>query len=65
MLKVAIDLNKDIDFLTLLCPFSYFKSSTVMFDGKIDLFYGIFAILLAILGTLLSYYFLNKKDLKN
>ena len=63
MVKVLIDLNKDLDKLTFLTPFKYFNANTVMFDKQIDTGFAILSILLAAACTAGSYYFFKKRDL--
>lgn len=63
MLKVLINLNKDLDKIRFLTPFKYFAANTVMFDKKIDPGFAVLSIMLAAVGIAGSCYFFKKRDL--
>jgi ABC-2 type transport system permease protein len=64
MLKVLIDLKKDLDFLRFLTPFRYFNSADVMFDHKIDLAYLVLCLGVSAAAVAGTYYFFQKRDLR-
>lgn len=64
-LKVLIDLNKDVDFLTALTPFKYFSARDMMFDHQLEVGYVALALVLATLCTIGTYYFFNRRDLSS
>lgn len=64
-LKVLIDINKDVDFLRPFTPFNYFSGRDLMFDHQLELGYGALALVLAVLCTIGTYYFFNRRDLSS
>ncbi len=64
-LKVLIDLNKDVDFLTALTPFRYFSARDMMFDHQLEVGYVILALALTALCTFATYYFYNRRDISS
>lgn len=65
MLSIAIDLNKDLDKLSFLTPFKYFKTSEIMYHGAYSLGYIFLSIGIVIIGFVTTYLFYEKKDLRN
>lgn len=63
MLSVAIDLKSDLDVLTFLTPFKYFKTSDVMNSGSFSVGYIALAIGITIVGFVTTYVFYDRKDL--
>lgn len=63
LLKVVIDLKKDINYLDFLTPFRYFNPSDLMSKMQLDPWYSLLAIVVAIVCAALTYYFFNKRDL--
>ena len=64
ILKVLMDLNKDLDFFRIVSPFKYFSSTDIMLFSKMDWQYMFIAIFLTIIPTILTYYFFGKRNLK-
>ncbi|MHB8962046.1 MAG: ABC transporter permease [Saccharofermentanales bacterium] len=64
VLKILIDLNKDLDKLEFLTPFRYFKALKVMFDKELGFEYIIFSVAVAILTGAGTYYFFKKRDIR-
>lgn len=65
ILKVVIDLKDSLDVLDVLTPFRYFDANTVMFDRQIDPVFAILSAALALIGAAGTFYFFQKRDLRN
>jgi ABC-2 type transport system permease protein len=64
MLKVLIDLKKDLDYLNFLTPFRYFASAEVMFEHQIDLAFLLLSLGLSAVTVTGTYLFFQKRDLR-
>lgn len=65
LLKVVIDLKKDINYLDFLTPFRYFNPSDLMFKLQINMGYALLSIIIAVVCIALTYFFFNKRDLSS
>ncbi len=63
VLKVIIDLKKDLDYLDFLTPFRYFDAGKVMFQSEIPFFYTLLSIAILLVTVAGTYYFFEKRDL--
>jgi ABC-2 type transport system permease protein len=63
VLKVLIDLKKDLDKLVFLTPFKYFNGIKVMFNKEVSLEYIALSLAVAILTGAGTYYFFKKRDI--
>lgn len=63
MLSVAIDLKSDLEVLTFLTPFKYFRAAEVMNSGSFSLAYILLSLVITIGGFVTTYLFYNRKDL--
>ncbi len=64
VLKVLIDLNKDLDMLQFLTPFSYFDSYEILFEGTFAVPYLIVCLAVAGLGIAGTYGSYRQRDLR-
>lgn len=64
ILKVVMDLNKDMDFLKIISPFEYFSSADIMLHDKFDYGYSVIAILIVIVTVMITYYKFDKRNIK-
>lgn len=65
ILKVMIDMNKDVKIIEFLSPFRYFKADAVMFDKNIDIGYVLLSIAITMLCAAGTYIFFQRRDLHN
>jgi ABC-2 type transport system permease protein len=64
ILKVLIDLQSDLSWLKFLTPFSYFKSTEIMFDHQINVAYIVLSLAVSVVTVAGTYFFFQKRDLR-
>lgn len=65
ILKVIIDLKKDLDWLDILTPFRYFQSNDLMFKQHIAWEYAFLTVGIVAITITLTFYFFKKRDLRS
>ena len=65
LLKVIIDLKKDLDWLDGFTPFRYFQSNDLMFKQHLEAGFGVLTGILVVVTIALTFYFFKKRDLRN
>ncbi|MCK8058683.1 MULTISPECIES: ABC transporter permease subunit [unclassified Fusibacter] len=65
LLKVIIDLKRNIDYLDYFTPFRYFKPSDLMFKHSIDGLFVVIALISAVVSVTCAFYFFKKRDLSS
>ena len=65
LLKVIIDLKKDLDWLDGFTPFRYFQSNDLMFKQHLEAGFGVLTGVLVVVTIALTFYFFKKRDLRN
>jgi len=63
MLKVLIDLNKDLEGLTILTPFSYFSGDALMLKNELDLALAAVATIAGLTLIAIGYWRFNIRDI--
>jgi ABC-2 type transport system permease protein len=65
LLKVLIDLRQDLEWLTFLTPFLYFKSADIMFHNQVSVGYIILCLAVSLAAVSGAYFFFQKRDLRS